>query len=94
MISMKNILIFVKFWDFFPKWKGTKYFFRNGNNPVFTVVITVHGRNMPTLPCSGFLLGQKLDYCTLAAGYHLRTRSNILILVQDSILAYFDPQLS
>ena len=52
MISMKNILIFVKFWgffNFFPKWKGRKYFFRNGNNPVFIVVITVHGRNMPTL---------------------------------------------
>jgi len=45
---MKNILIFVKFGDFFhffPKWKGRKYFFRNGNNPFFTV----HGRNMPTL---------------------------------------------
>ena len=45
MISMKNILIFVKFWGFFPKWKGRKYFFRNENNPVFTV----HERKMPTL---------------------------------------------
>ena len=52
MISMKFILIFVKIWGFFhffPKWKGRKYFFLNGNNPVFTVVITVHGRSMPTL---------------------------------------------
>ena len=45
MNSMKNILVFVKFWGFFPKWKGRNYFFHNGNNPVFTV----HGRNMPTL---------------------------------------------
>jgi len=49
MNGMKNILIFVKFWGFFPKWKGRKYFFRIGNNPIFTVVITVHGKNMPTL---------------------------------------------
>ena len=52
MNRIKNILLFVKFWGFFhffPKWKGRKYFFRNGNNLVFTVVITVHGRNVPTL---------------------------------------------
>ena len=40
---------FFSFFHFFPKWKGRKYFFRNGRNPVITVVITVHGRNMPTL---------------------------------------------
>ena len=52
MNSMKNILVFVKFWGFFhlfPKWNGRKYFFCNGYNPFFPGVITVHGRNMPTL---------------------------------------------
>jgi len=37
---------FVPFFSFFPKWKGRKYFFCNGRNPVFTA----HRRNLPTLP--------------------------------------------
>ena len=39
---------FMSFFHFFSKCKGRKYFFRN-RKKVFTVVIGIHGRNMPTL---------------------------------------------
>jgi len=39
---------FLSFFHLFPKWKGRKYFFHNAKKKL---VITIHGRNTPTLIC-------------------------------------------
>ena len=82
-IKMANLMlgddfvIFVSFFHFFPKWKGRKYFFRNGRNPVFTVVITVNGRNLPTLPLMNC---QEMDLVeSFSRSFFKGQRSNLAI---------------